>query len=222
MYKSLKNLKIFITAGSTWVPLDKVRVLTNIFSGRTGLSIAIQAANQGAKVVLALGPTRLQVKNNIPNLKIIPFKYFDYLHKLVKKEISKKIYDVCIHSAAVSDYKPLNTSGGKIKSNKKHLTITFVPTIKIVDQIKKYDSDIVLVKFKLEVNKTRAKLLDIAKKSMLYSKADFIVANDLLELGNKHRAFIMDSFFNVTEVKGNKKLSIALLKNINNFIHNKE
>lgn len=218
MDKTLKNLRIFVTAGSTWVPIDRVRILTNIFTGRTGFSIATEAARQGAKVTLALGPGRLQVKKNTANLKIISFRYFDELHKLIEKEISKKTYDVFIHSAAVSDYKPLKPRSGKIKSNKQRLTITLVPTIKIINQIRKYDPKVVLVKFKLEVNKTKAELLKIAEKSMRHSNADFIVANDLRELNEKHKAFILDRFGNKFEVSGRKELAVTLLTRIKHFI----
>ena len=36
-------MHILITAGNTQMPMDRVRCITNIFSGRTGASIALQA-----------------------------------------------------------------------------------------------------------------------------------------------------------------------------------
>ena len=52
----LKNKKILITAGPTWIPIDKVRVITNIFKGRLGIIIAKEAIKRKAKVTLLLGP----------------------------------------------------------------------------------------------------------------------------------------------------------------------
>src|SRR5260370_772339 len=41
-----------VTAGNTQVPIDKVRYSTNIFSGRTGASIALEAHRRGHDVTL--------------------------------------------------------------------------------------------------------------------------------------------------------------------------
>jgi phosphopantothenate-cysteine ligase len=112
----------------------------------------------------------------------------------MKKEISSKKYDVVIHSAAVPDYVPEKVYVGKIKSGNKNLVIKMKPTVKIVDYVKKWDSSTVLVKFKLQVDCEEKNLIKIAKESMAKSKADIIVANDLLNMvNNKHVAFIIDN-----------------------------
>ncbi|GIW80734.1 MAG: hypothetical protein KatS3mg105_2541 [Gemmatales bacterium] len=36
-------MKILITAGNTLAPVDRVRCLTNIFTGRTGALVALEA-----------------------------------------------------------------------------------------------------------------------------------------------------------------------------------
>ena len=43
---------VLVTAGSTMVPIDKVRAITNIFNGRTGTNIALYFAQQGWNVTL--------------------------------------------------------------------------------------------------------------------------------------------------------------------------
>ena len=52
----LKNKNILITAGPTWVPIDRVRVISNIATGKTGILLAKSANKLGAKVTLVLGP----------------------------------------------------------------------------------------------------------------------------------------------------------------------
>ena len=54
---SLKNKRILITAGPTWVAIDSVRVISNIATGETGILLAKRLSLQGAKVTLALGPS---------------------------------------------------------------------------------------------------------------------------------------------------------------------
>ncbi|MBU1999188.1 MAG: phosphopantothenoylcysteine decarboxylase, partial [Candidatus Omnitrophica bacterium] len=66
MLSNLKNKKILITAGPTWVPVDDVRVISNSASGETGILLAKRLSGQGAKVTLLLGP----IGNYNPDKKI--------------------------------------------------------------------------------------------------------------------------------------------------------
>ena len=50
-------------------------------------------------------------------IKIIKYRFFDELAKLLKIELLKK-YDIIIHAAAVSDFKFQGSVKGKISSDK--------------------------------------------------------------------------------------------------------
>ena len=54
--------KILITAGPTWVRLDDVRVITNVFTGKSGVALAESLARKGHTVTLLLGPGGAPVK----------------------------------------------------------------------------------------------------------------------------------------------------------------
>lgn len=223
MKKILKNKKILITAGPVWVPIDKVRVITNIFSGRLGWSIAKMAHKMGAEITLLMGPGKIILPSKkIKKLKIIYFRYFDEILKLVKKEVISKKYGIMIHSAAVNDYAPIFSEEKKIKSGKSKLIIRLKPTIKIVDLIKKLDPSIFLVKFKLEVDLPKKKLIDVSYKSMLKSNADLMVANNMetVEKYKGHEAFIIDPKKNIKKVIGKDKIALNLLKIINSKLKN--
>jgi phosphopantothenoylcysteine synthetase/decarboxylase len=209
--KPLKNKKILITGGPVWVPIDKVRVMTNIFGGSLGLKIATKAAEMGGMAVFLLGPSKIIVPDNLPNnLKVIRFKYFDELLSLMKKNIVSGC-DVVIHSAAIPDYAPKVVHNGKIKSGRKELIIKFKPTIKIVDLIKKWNSSVFLVKFKLEVGLNKKELINVAYNSMIYSHADLMVANDLNDIKNKHKAFIIDNNKDIIECSDKDSTAKKLL-----------
>src|SRR6516164_3237203 len=45
-------MNLLVTAGNTQVPIDRVRCLTNIFTGRTGAAIALHAHARGHAVTL--------------------------------------------------------------------------------------------------------------------------------------------------------------------------
>lgn len=207
----LKNKNIIITAGPTWVSIDKVRVITNIFGGTLGFIIAKAAHRMGARVTLLIGPGGVTLERSAKNFKIIKFKYFEEILRLMKEELGSKKYDIIIHSAAVADYAPILSKKGKIKSGRKDLTIKLIPTIKIVDLVKKIDPKIFLVKFKLEVGLKKKELLKIAYKSMINSHADLVVANDFKDIEGKHRAFIIDKEKKVIACIGKKDIAQKLL-----------
>src|SRR5688572_28683469 len=54
--KRLSGRRILVTAGPTWVPIDAVRHISNASSGRTGIALSAGFAEEGAEVVLLLGP----------------------------------------------------------------------------------------------------------------------------------------------------------------------
>lgn len=196
-------MKILVTAGNTRMPIDQVRCITNIFTGRTGGAIAAEAGRRGHEVVLltshpeAVGPSK--------GLKVVPYRTFDDLEGLMSAEISDSGYDAVIHVAAVSDYRLEGTyalaegarfdgnstgleglpmlvdaSRGKVTSRHKELWLRLTPTAKLADRIRRdWGFRGVLVKFKLEVGMDEAELQKIAAASRRQSDADFIVANTL-------------------------------------------
>jgi phosphopantothenoylcysteine synthetase/decarboxylase len=209
----LKNKKILITAGPTWIPIDKVRVITNIFKGTLGLLIAKNAAKRKADVTLLLGPGQICLPQRASShLKIIKFKFFKELHDLMEKEISSKKYDILIHSSAIGDYEPDKFYCGKIKSGKKDFALKFKPTIKIVDMVKKWDPNIFLVKFKMEADLQKEELIKKAYKSMLDSNADLMVANSLKDMADKkHKAFIIDKKKNIIQEETKETVAKKIL-----------
>jgi phosphopantothenoylcysteine decarboxylase/phosphopantothenate--cysteine ligase len=172
---NLINKRILITAGPTWVPIDNVRVISNIATGQTGILLAKEAYRQGAKVTLLLGPISDCCLDN--SINIIRFKFFDELYKVVKKELKNKKYDIVIHSAAVSDYKPEICYRQKIKSDIKKWRLNLISTPKIIDLIKKFDSTLFLVGFKFEPGLSKHLLLKKARSLMHRAKLDLTVAN---------------------------------------------
>lgn len=194
--QTIKNKKILITAGPTWVPLDRVRVISNVSTGETGRTIARYAAKKGADVTLLSGPV-----------------YFDELQKLLRQQLKRKKYDIIIHAAAVSDYRPVRFFDKKIKSGNKNLIIHLRPTPKIIDSIRKLAPKAFLVMFKLEVGKSKNKLIDIAYKNMLCSGADLVVANNIDDISeNRHKAYIVNLDKKVIEVKTKEELAERLFR----------
>jgi phosphopantothenoylcysteine decarboxylase/phosphopantothenate--cysteine ligase len=174
---SFKNKRILITAGPTWAPLDKVRVISNIATGETGILLAEKLQRLGAKVTLLFGPAGVCCLSN--GIRLIRFRFFDELNSLLKRELESNSYDIVIHSAAVSDYRPRAAYGHKVKSGIKQWSVDLVATPKIIDMIKKIDPHIFLVGFKFEPKLAKARLINQAKILLKHSEAELVVANSI-------------------------------------------
>ncbi|MFA5186244.1 MAG: phosphopantothenoylcysteine decarboxylase [Patescibacteria group bacterium] len=191
-------MNILITAGSTCVQIDQVRVISNIFKGRTGIEIARAAANMGHRVTLltsrGIGATSQLLREPLsPShaITLCGFRTFDELSVLMEQKIRGEKFDAIIHSAAVSDYKVASVrdggrmldadeTGSKIGSGHGSLWLELVPTEKLVDKIRPvWGFKGTLVKFKLQVGIPDDELITIARKSRRDSEADIIVANCL-------------------------------------------
>ncbi len=182
--------RILVSGGNTQVPLDDVRVITNIFSGKTSLMIASTCAKAGFKTTLVLADCRCSCKPyKHKNLKIVRAKKFRAFKKQLEKHVASKKYAVLIHAAAISDYALEKKHKGKLSSTKKKRKLWLHSTPKIIRKIKKWDSKIRLIMFKLEATKNKKKLLNIAIQSKKKNKAQLVVANSISN--SKQRAFLL-------------------------------
>lgn len=184
-------MKVLITAGSTSCMIDKVRAISNIFSGETGAAIAVRLNLIGIDCTLVTS-NRYSAKYYSSFMQVVKYRTFDELKNAMENEICSGSYDAIIHSAAVSDYavsrvmvmesgqlQQIDTSA-KISSSHSKLYLELEPTIKIVDLIRKpWGFNGKLFKFKLQIGVSDDELIKIATASMLVSGADFIVANCL-------------------------------------------
>jgi phosphopantothenoylcysteine decarboxylase/phosphopantothenate--cysteine ligase len=82
------NKRILITAGPTWVPIDSVRVISNIATGETGILLAQEAVRRGFGVTLLLGPCDCCCIGQ--GFKVVRFRFFDELRQRLKEELSSK------------------------------------------------------------------------------------------------------------------------------------
>jgi phosphopantothenoylcysteine decarboxylase/phosphopantothenate--cysteine ligase len=194
----LKNKKILITAGPTVEQIDPIRAITNDSSGKTGVSLAAELISAGAKVTFVYGPGKEKPPKGA---KIINISSSKEMHLSVKLELKKK-FDIVIMAAAVADYVPVIQSKNKIKSSKSNMIISLKKAPKIIDQIKKYQKNVLLVGFKAETNLTKNQLIKSAKRKLKESSADMIIANDIGSIRykknpQKNQVIIVDSKKNI-------------------------
>lgn len=185
----LRGKRVLITAGPTWVPIDEVRVISNIASGESGLLLAEGLIRKRAKVTLLLGQSGACCLHK--KIKLIRFKFFDELKEKLRSELKKNHYDIVLHSAAVSDYRPENEASGKIKSGIRNLKINLTPTVKLIERIKKIRPAVFLVGFKFIPKAFKKNLFQEARLLMRRAGLDLVVANTFSK--GRYRAFVLNA-----------------------------
>jgi phosphopantothenoylcysteine decarboxylase/phosphopantothenate--cysteine ligase len=114
--KLLQGRKILVTAGPTFEPIDPVRGITNLSSGKMGYAIARAARAAGADVTLVSGPTALPAPTGI---RLLPVTTAREMHDTVMANIAGQ--HIFIAVAAVADWRVTQVSTQKIKKQREGL-----------------------------------------------------------------------------------------------------
>jgi phosphopantothenoylcysteine decarboxylase/phosphopantothenate--cysteine ligase len=108
--KLLAGKRVLLTAGPTYEPIDTVRGITNISSGKMGYALARACRDAGAEVTLVSGPTALTPPATV---RTIAVQSAQDMYQAVLAEVGRS--DVFISVAAVADYRVKNRAEHKIK-----------------------------------------------------------------------------------------------------------
>jgi len=108
--KLLAGKRVLVTAGPTSEPIDPVRVLTNVSSGRMGYAIARAAREAGAEVTLVSGPTALPAPRGVRRVNVMTARE---MLDAVMAGVSDA--DVFVAVAAVADWRVKEVSASKLK-----------------------------------------------------------------------------------------------------------
>ena len=108
--KRLQGKRVLITAGPTFEPIDPVRGITNLSSGKMGYALARAARSAGAEVTLVSGPTALPRPQGV---RLLPVTTAREMHDAVMANVAGQ--QVFIAVAAVADWRVANASEQKLK-----------------------------------------------------------------------------------------------------------
>ena len=108
----LAGRRVLVTAGPTFEPIDPVRGLTNLSSGKMGYALARAARDAGAAVTLVSGPTALGAPIGVARIDV---QTAQQMHAAVMQQVAGQ--DVFIAVAAVADWRVTNVSKQKLKKN---------------------------------------------------------------------------------------------------------
>ncbi|MBL6538175.1 phosphopantothenate--cysteine ligase [Streptococcus suis] len=202
-------MKILITSGGTSEAIDSVRSITNHATGHLGKVVAETFLKAGHQVTLVTTKTAVK-PSPTSGLVIHEITNVDSLKACLEKLVPQ--HQVLIHSMAVSDYTPVYMTGleeaeqaehlsdlltrsnteTKISSKDDYQVLFLKKTPKVISLVKDWNPAIQLIGFKLLVDVSKDQLFAVARQSLDKNKADYIVANDLLEIGpNYHHAYLV-------------------------------
>jgi phosphopantothenoylcysteine decarboxylase/phosphopantothenate--cysteine ligase len=197
--RDLLNKKILIIGGATAEPIDDIRLLTNRSSGRTAVSLSVNAFERGADVELWYG----YATEPVPSY--IPYKRFETVTDLLKlmKNNMVKHFDGIIVCAAVANYVP-KKQRGKIPSGKEKLFIECAQAPTILETLRSRVPHAKIIAFKTEEKKINVK----RKTQQLLTKhhLDGAVGNTLAGFGAKdNEILILTKKGKSTWTKGKKE-----------------
>lgn len=175
--KTLRGVRVTVTAGPTQEALDPVRYLTNHSSGRMGYAIAREAMLRGAEVTLISGRTAIDPP---PFVDLRPVTTAADMLRAVQDALPQT--DVLIKAAAVADYRPAGVSSEKIKKRDREgdLSIPLAPTVDILGWVaENRRPGLYVCGFSMETQD----MLANSQAKLEKKKLDMIVANNLKVAG---------------------------------------
>ncbi len=201
--QDLSGETLLITAGPTREKIDPVRYLTNRSSGRMGYALAEAALRRGARVLLVSGPTALTAPGAAELTRV---ESTEEMRDAVLRLLPEAT--VVIKTAAVSDYRPKNAAGQKIK-RKGPMTLELEGTPDILKELSIKKGSQIIVGFAAETEN----VLENARQKLVSKNLDAIVVNDVSREGvgfdSDRNAVTIISRDEVVEVPETTKWEVA-------------
>ena len=210
--KDLAGTRVLITAGPTVEHIDPVRVMTNKSSGKMGIAVAREALNRAADVTLVYGPG---IALPPSGANVIRVGTTEGMLDAVVSELKSKKYDVVVAAAAAADWRPEKSLDHKVSTGDvSELSVKLRPTRKIIDAVRKIDTDVFLVPFKAEYDLSNEELVEHGYRRLVEAEADMIVVNDVGRKGvgfevDTNEVFIVDKEKEVVHVPLTTKREVA-------------
>lgn len=181
-------MKVIVSAGPTYEPLDRVRRLTNFSTGSLGMELANYLFQKGHDVTLfrsEIATVGQPIKGVIP----IPFTTTQsLLDTFVRLKTDEPV--AIFHAAAVSDFyfsrvcergkcgelKPIS-SGKFTTHSRQSLWVELLPTPKILSNLRNLYPNAWIVGWKYEVDGDQISVMTKAEQQLKECRSDFCVMN---------------------------------------------
>jgi phosphopantothenate-cysteine ligase len=214
-------MNVVVTGGATIAPIDDVRVMTNISSGRFAAAITEAFLGRGATVwhihaasaelpIVRFARFALDAADASAELEqmarlrerwlsvrdrltLVPLRIgnVDDYAATAKRVLDAEAIDVVVLPMAVTDFEP-EPYVGKISSDVESLVVHCQRSRKVIQLVRDWRPSVYLVGFKLLSRAGRDELVRRAAAACLANRADLTVANDLEALrAGRHTLYLV-------------------------------
>ncbi len=176
-------MRVIITCGPSHEPIDGVRRLTNFSTGELGLLLAAELSRGGHEVICLKGEGAVS-HGNAGNARVIPFSTnADLLMKL--HDLAPLGAGAIFHAAALCDYRVKEVCGDdgvtlhsqKIPSRAGELTLTLVPAVKLLPDLRAIFPTAKITGWKYEMDGAPGDALAKAHEQLAVCRTDACVVN---------------------------------------------
>ncbi len=201
-------MNVVVTGGGTVAPIDAVRSITNLSTGRFSAQLTEAFLERGANVWHVATPNALRPfardaafdltapdpESEFRRLAALRERYARHRDRLrviglpsgtvaeyrqtLRSILLGESIDVVLLAAAVSDYEPV-PAAGKLSSDESDLTFVCRSVPKVIQEVRDWAPLSFLVGFKLLAGSSEAELVATARRAGRLNRADLTVANDL-------------------------------------------
>lgn len=171
VHQLLQGRRVIITAGATREPIDPVRYISNLSSGKMGFALARAAAMAGASVTLVTGPTTLA---DLPAVTMQRVETAQEMYDAIMAQCEPGV--IFIGAAAVADYRVAAIAKQKLKKQEnKTMALELTLNPDILASVAKLGIASYVVGFAAETND----VLMHAQRKLHDKKVNMIIANQV-------------------------------------------
>ena len=177
-------MRVIVTCGSSYEPIDRVRRLTNFSTGELGLLLAATLARNGHEVICLKGEGATS-RVDAGGASVLPFSTNEDLLRKFETLAGKGGTGAVFHAAALCDYrvKSVTDADGnelnarKLPSHHGVLTLKLEPAVKLLRDLRAFFSSARIVGWKYELDGTRADAVGKGRRQMTDCRTDACVVN---------------------------------------------
>ena len=177
-------MRVVVTCGPSYEPIDEVRRITNFSTGGLGILLANHLVKAGCEVMCFKGVGATSPER-IVGARVVPFGTNQHLQSELEALPQREKIAAVFHAAALCDYrvKSVLSCGGaevaatKIPSRAGELTLTLDPLSKLIHSLRNLFPASRIVGWKYELVGSRADVIAAAIRQLSESRSDACVMN---------------------------------------------
>jgi phosphopantothenoylcysteine synthetase/decarboxylase len=177
-------MKVLITCGPAYEPVDEVRRLTNFSTGRLGIALANDFTRRGWRVTCLKGE-QATCCDPIEAAVVDRFTTNDDLAAKLEALSKSEPFDVVLHAAALGDFRVARIedsqgrtlSSPKLDSRSGEVRLVLAPATKVLPKLRNWFPHARIVGWKYELDDTREAAIEKARRQLDACATDGCVLN---------------------------------------------